>query len=79
MLLARAALARDKLFVSGADDGLTADRELRRLARFAFLAPDIVATILEGRQPDSLAARQLARMPELPLDWSEQRRILGFA
>ena len=79
MLLGRAALAREQLFAGAATDEVLADRELRRVARFAFLAPDIVAAILEGRQPTSLAARQLARMPELPLDWAEQRRILGFA
>ena len=79
MLLGRAAMAREQLFAGTATDGVLADRELRRVARFAFLAPDIVAAILEGRQPTSLAARQLARMPELPLDWAEQRRILGFA
>jgi hypothetical protein len=72
-------LAREQLFAETATDDVLADRELRRVARFAFLAPDIVAAILEGRQPPSLAARQLARMPELPLDWAEQRRILGFA
>ena len=79
MLLGRAALAREQLLAESATDGVLADRELRRVARFAFLAPDIVAAILEGRQPPSLAARQLARMPELPLDWAEQRRILGLA
>ena len=79
MLLGRAALAREQLLTGTANDKVLADRERRRVARFAFLAPDIVAAILEGRQPVSLAARQLARMPELPLDWAEQRRLLGFA
>jgi site-specific DNA recombinase len=78
MLLGRAALAREQLFTGTATNEVLTDRELRRVARFAFLAPDIVAAMLEGRQPISLAARQLARMPDLPLDWAEQRRILGF-
>ena len=79
VLLGRAALAREQLLAESASDDVLTDRELRRVARFAFLASDIVAAILEGRQPPSLVARQLARMPELPLNWAEQRRILGFA
>lgn len=49
-----------------------------RVARLATLAPDITAAILEGRQPASLTSRSLLRLPELPLDWAEQRRLLGF-
>ena len=49
-----------------------------RVARLATLAPDITAAILEGRQPASLTSRILLRLPELPHDWAEQRRILGF-
>ena len=46
----------------------------RNLARLAFLAPDIQALILEGRQPPSL---NLARLPEggLPAAWDDQRRL----
>jgi site-specific DNA recombinase len=51
---------------------------LTRLARLAFLAPDIVCAILEGRQPTSLTAARLIRITQLPLDWSEQRKALGF-
>jgi len=49
-----------------------------RLARLATLAPDITAAILEGRQPASLTSRVMLRLPELPHDWAEQRRMLGF-
>ena len=45
---------------------------------FAFLAPDIVETIVEGRQPMELTAARLMRLPSLSADWSEQRRTLGF-
>ena len=51
---------------------------LTRLARLQFLAPDIVTTILAGRQPVELTTRSLLRISELPLGWSEQRRVLGF-
>lgn len=50
-----------------------------RVARLATLAPDITAAILEGRQPASLTSRMLLRLPELPHDWAEQRRLLGFS
>ena len=49
-----------------------------RLLPLAWLAPDIATAILEGRQPVDLTAMRLRDLPELPLDWSEQRRILGF-
>lgn len=49
-----------------------------RLARLAYLAPDIIATIIEGRQPARITSRVLLRLPDLPMDWSEQRRLLGL-
>lgn len=51
----------------------------RVLVRISFLAPDIVAAILEGRQPVTLSRQKLARMTDLPLEWQAQRRMLGFA
>jgi len=50
-----------------------------RLLRLAFLAPDIVLTIFEGRQPKELSTSRLIAMTDLPLDWVEQRQVLGFA
>lgn len=50
-----------------------------RLLRLGFLAPDIVAAILDGRQPDDLSTSKLIGMTDLPLDWAEQRQVLGFA
>ena len=47
-----------------------------RILQFAFLAPDIVEAILEGRQPPDLTVQKLLR--GLPLGWAEQRRRLGF-
>jgi len=43
----------------------------------AFLAPDIVEAILEGRQPADLTFETLTA--NVPMDWDEQRRVLGFA
>lgn len=58
--------------------GATRRSHLTRLARLRFLAPDIVTAILEGQQPVELTARTLLRIADLPLAWSEQRRVLGF-
>ena len=49
-----------------------------KLVRLSCLAPDIVTAIVEGRQPDALAANRLSKI-ELPLAWSEQRKALGFS
>lgn len=42
----------------------------------ALLAPDIVDSILQGRQPDDLTFARLSR--EIPLSWAEQRQLFGF-
>ena len=49
------------------------------LLRISFLAPDIVAAVLDGRQPTTLTARNfITKTHTLPRDWSLQRRHLGF-
>lgn len=50
-----------------------------RILPLAWLAPDITTAILEGRQPPNLTAKSLRSLPELPLNWTEQHRILGFS
>ena len=47
------------------------------LRRLSYLAPDITAAILEGRQPAQLTRQKLAR-GKVPLEWTEQRAALGF-
>ena len=51
----------------------------RTLLRFASLAPDIIAAILDGRQPAHVNRQFLARFTALPVDWANQREMLGFA
>lgn len=58
--------------------GLT-QRYFAVLLRLSFLAPDITAAILDGKQPIALNRQRLARLGNLPLDWREQRALLGFA
>jgi hypothetical protein len=46
----------------------------------SYPAPDIVRALLKGRQPIELTPTRLLRLSkDLPHDWSEQRRFLGFA
>jgi site-specific DNA recombinase len=69
-----AASVHDLAKRDGADPG-----DVSRVLPLAFLAPDIVEAILDGRQPTELTAARLKRMRDLPLDWAQQRRHLGFA
>ena len=50
---------------------------VRQLIGAAFLAPDIVTRIVEGRQPAWLTALSLKTMLPLPSDWGEQRAIMA--
>ena len=52
------------------------ERSIRMMVSLAFLAPDIVKAAIEGRLPRSVG---VSRLTELPMDWSEQRRVLGLA
>jgi len=47
-----------------------------RVLQCAFLAPDIVEAILDGKQPPSLTVEKL--LAGIPMEWVEQRRRLGF-
>jgi DNA invertase Pin-like site-specific DNA recombinase len=55
--------------------GLT-ERYVGRVLECAFLAPDIVESILAGRQPSDLTFQKLTG--KLALSWTEQRKQLGF-
>src|SRR6266478_2165300 len=57
------------------ETGLT-PHYVRNVFACAFLAPDIVEAILEGRQPLTLKFENLYK--HIPLSWAEQRRQFGF-
>jgi site-specific DNA recombinase len=74
--------------LSGSDDSIEAMSgrlgmnkcRLTSLIRLSYLAPDIVRALREGRQPIELTPTRLLRLSKnLPDDWKEQRRFLGFA
>lgn len=50
---------------------------LARILRLSLLAPDIVESILDGRQPKGLTLADF--MEPFPAEWEEQRRRLGFS
>ena len=53
-------------------DGISR-RYIRRLIALAFLSPELIEVILQGRQPVALTATEL----DLPLDWTEQHKLLA--
>ena len=77
---------RDKILNGNGDSIEAAARRLKTnanyitaLLRISFLAPDIVAAVLDGRHPLTLTARNfITKTHTLPRDWSLQRRHLGF-
>lgn len=52
---------------------------ITKLARLAWLAPDIIGAILEGKQPVTLDRRALLEATNIPLGWVGQRAMFGFA
>jgi site-specific DNA recombinase len=52
-------------------------KKFTSLVRLNYLAPDIIASILDGTQPAHINCNTL-RTYELPMDWTLQRKLLGF-
>ncbi len=84
-LMVEARIAQERLAASSAAslDELAAAcghsrKHLSRLLRLATLAPDIVAAILDGRQPAQLSRIALLEADDLPVDWAGQRERFGF-
>lgn len=53
------------------------DAPVRQRIRIALLSPKIIETILAGVQPPDLSLQKLLTM-DIPLDWDEQERALGY-
>lgn len=84
-LLGKAQMLQQRLMASDATilkdfadrEGLTPSW-VTRMVRLAWLAPDIIKAIVEGRQPVELTAKRLLEDTRLPLGWKEQRQHLGM-
>ncbi len=55
-----------------------ASKDVTRVLYLAFRAPDLVEKFVRGEQPIDLGVKRLLAMAPLPMDWAEQRRVLGF-
>ncbi len=86
-LVGQAIAIRDQL-LSGVDESIDAMAQrlgvarvyLTSLVRLSYLSPDIIRTVLDGRQPIDLSPTRLMSLSkELPHDWGEQRKFLGFS
>jgi site-specific DNA recombinase len=55
-----------------------ASSDVTNTVYLAFLAPDIVERVVAGDHPAWLGTKRLLAMAPLPLDWAEQRRVLGM-
>jgi site-specific DNA recombinase len=53
------------------------DAYVRRLLRFAYITPDVIEAIVEGRQPRSMTVKRL--LQGIPCIWADQRTAFGFA
>jgi len=51
--------------------------DVTRFLPLAFLAPDIIEAIIDGRQPVDLNIERLKKIGPVPMDWSSQRQLLG--
>src|SRR5207302_9206712 len=52
------------------------ERYIGKVFACAFLAPDIIESILDGRQPPDLTFEKLCH--DIPLSWAAQRSKVGF-
>lgn len=84
-LLARARDWYERLTLKGQSIGQIAEQEqvksyfVSRIVQLALLAPDIVQALEQGEYPVELNATKLTRMVPLPMDWEEQRALLGMS
>jgi hypothetical protein len=52
-------------------------RYINSILRVAFLSPEIVETIIDGRQPRDLTLGFLKGV--LPMSWQQQKKLIGFS
>ena len=49
-----------------------------RIIPLAFLSPQLIETIMEGRQPVNLTLEKLTKQIKIPLNWQEQHKLFGI-
>lgn len=70
-------LKRDQSLRELAAEANYTPNRFARVLRLNYLAPDIILSILDGSHPPELTRTKLVRA-HLPMDWSLQRKLLGF-
>ena len=71
------ALRPDGRAINGQAGKAAASPYERAMAGLTFLAPDIQAAIIAGRQPAGLKLEHILRS-QIPLAWADQRALYGF-
>lgn len=71
------ALRPDGRAINGQASKAAASPYERAMAGLTFLAPDIQAAIIAGRQPAALKLEHILRS-QIPLAWADQRALYGF-
>ncbi len=67
---------QEKTYAEIADEDNVPKYRVQQAICYAFLAPDIIRQVLQGRQPPGLTSKWIFRHP-LPLDWAEQRALIA--
>jgi hypothetical protein len=67
---------RREVLVPEAGPRQDAVRKVNMTISLAFLAPDLVKAAIDGRLPHGMG---VARLCDLPAEWSRQRQMLGLA
>ena len=52
-----------------------ASSDITQVVYLAFMAPDLVQRIIDGKQPTGLGTKKLLAMAPLPMSWAEQQRL----
>jgi hypothetical protein len=65
-----------KTFSEIARTDATSKRRIQQMIDLAFLAPDIVRDVIEGKQPLGFTSDWCLRH-FLPCDWNEQRKLIA--
>ena len=49
-----------------------------RIIPLAFLSPQLIESIMEGRHPVNLTLEKLTKQVKIPLNWQEQHKLFGI-
>jgi len=77
-MVALAMAVRSSVLTGGRDPLIDhfSPRHRARMLKIAFLSPDILNAIIEGRQPGDLTTQRFLRCDDMPLEWAAQRQAL---